>query len=62
MLVHSEHPWTTLRHALALCAISTPELTGVSKGERIMHHLLTKGAAQLAILVGSKTIVNLPDA
>jgi hypothetical protein len=27
-----------------------------------MHHWLTKGAAQAATLVGSKTIVNLPDA
>jgi hypothetical protein len=28
----------------------------------MMHHLLTKGAARAAILVGSNTIMNLPDA
>ena len=61
--MHSEQAWTTIRTVLALCAISTPErLTGVSQGEHIVHHLLTKGAAQAASLVSSKTIMNLPDA
>jgi hypothetical protein len=61
--VHCEQAWTTIRDALALRAISTLErLLACQKGERIRHHLLTKGGAQAAILVGSKTIVNLPDA